>query len=62
MHYQVTGAAPSRVLTVEFKNMRWLRVSPIPNANFRIKLYEGTNVIEFIYGVFEAPVSGSASI
>lgn len=38
-----------RVLTVEWSGMERFNVAS-PNLNFQIKLYEGTNVIEFVYG------------
>lgn len=48
--YRTSGTAPNRVLTVEFKEWRWNWSSSYPpNSSFQIKLYETTNVIEFIY-------------
>jgi hypothetical protein len=48
--YQVSGAAPNRVFTAEWKNI--LSFSSLASArlNFQVKLYETTNVIEFCYG------------
>jgi hypothetical protein len=60
--YHVSGSAPNRVLTVEFANMRWNYNAPAANANFQVKLYETTNVIEFIYGTFGTPNAATASI
>ncbi|MCW3102635.1 MAG: hypothetical protein JWO09_1075 [Bacteroidetes bacterium] len=53
--YLVTGAAPNRVLTVEWINMA-VYLNTTPNINFQVKLYETTGVIEFIYGTM---VSGT---
>jgi len=61
--YEVTGSSPNRVLTVEWKTMFIPWSTAEPNANFIVKLYETTNVIEFIYGGFVAPVTApTASI
>jgi protocatechuate 3,4-dioxygenase beta subunit len=62
VQYQVSGSAPTRVLTIEFVSMRWSKFAASSNANFQIKLYEGSNVVEFAYGVFGTPVLASASI
>ncbi|QBZ99006.1 Ig-like domain-containing protein [Flavobacterium sangjuense] len=52
VHYVVTGSAPNRILTVE-----WFVVVPRSTATggtaaakFQAKLYEGTNVIDYVYG------------
>ena len=51
--YQLSGTFPNRVLTVEWSNMQYTSNST-PSLNFQIKLYEGTGVIEFIYGTMTA--------
>ena len=58
--YQLTGASPNQVLTVEFKNMKWY-YSTTNLVNFQIKLYQGTNQIEFIYGAMDNNPGTSAS-
>ncbi|MDD2331841.1 MAG: hypothetical protein PHI68_04210, partial [Candidatus Cloacimonetes bacterium] len=63
--YELTGTAPNRVFTVEYKNLKWYyNASPVNLVNFQIKLYETTNYIEMIYGTMgTAPgTSASASI
>ncbi len=61
--YELTGAAPNRVLTVEWKNWEWNWNSATPVISFQVKLYETSNVIEFIYRQEATAVnSGSASI
>lgn len=52
VHYKVTGAAPSRVLTVEFLNMTivYSAVTPEADGTFQVRLYESTGKIEFVYG------------
>lgn len=60
--YNVTGAAPNRVLTVEWLNFdHWNSPTNSPNAsyNFQVKLYETTGVIEYIYGAMTAVTGGS---
>jgi hypothetical protein len=47
--YQTTGVAPNRVCTIEFRNWRFSYAASSANISFQVKLYETTNVIEFIY-------------
>jgi hypothetical protein len=47
-YYTTTGTAPNRVFTFEWEN--WGNVTGSGNANIQIKLYETTNVIEYLYG------------
>lgn len=61
--YELSGSAPNRVLTVEFKNMEWNWNSGTAVISFQVKLYETTNVVEFVYQQEATAVnSGSASI
>ncbi|MBK9671719.1 MAG: hypothetical protein IPO70_05590 [Bacteroidetes bacterium] len=61
--YQVSGTPGSQVLTVEWINMEWNYQSSTTVVSFQAKLYEGTNVIEFVYRDDGATVNlGSASI
>ncbi|MEI6852359.1 MAG: DUF4082 domain-containing protein, partial [Bacteroidota bacterium] len=53
MKYQLTGSSPNRVLTVEWIGME-VYGNAGPNLNWQIKLYETTNVIEFVYGTMTA--------
>lgn len=57
--YLVTGIAPSRVLTIEWKLIHYPFNNVDPNANFMVKLYETTNVIEYVYGGFVVPTSAT---
>ncbi len=61
--YQVRGTAPNRVLTIEWLNWEWYFNSTVPIISFQIKLYETTNVIEFVYRHESGgePVSSSTS-
>ena len=60
--YQLSGTAPSRILTVEWTGMERFNY-PGPNINFQARLFETTNAIEFRYGnmlMFDGtPPSGS---
>ncbi|MDX5347704.1 MAG: choice-of-anchor J domain-containing protein, partial [Hymenobacteraceae bacterium] len=64
--YLVTGTAGSRVFTFEWLNWEWRYNSNDPVISFQVKLYEGTNVIEFIYrqesGAVVATATNGASI
>ena len=64
-----TGTAPNRVCTIQWKNMADKAVAtdaatttPIPtqftNFSFQVKLYEGSNQVEFVYS---APTVGTTS-
>ena len=62
-YFEVTGSAPNRVLTVEWRNWEWNYASSTPVISFQAKLYETTNIIEFVYrSETGTPSSGSASI
>ncbi len=61
--YIVTGTSPNQVLTMEWLNWEWRYSSTSPVVSFQVKLYETTNVIEFIYDdAGNPPVIASASI
>lgn len=64
--YTTTGTAPNRVFTFQFKNWEWNWSTTGPNISCQVKLYEGTNVIEYQYNPESAagnPAgSGGASI
>lgn len=46
--YKLSGAAPNRVLTVEWDAMAVYQ-NTTPDINFQVKLYETTGEIEFVY-------------
>jgi hypothetical protein len=48
-NFEVTGVAPNRVLTIEWRNWEWNWQSTTPVISFQVKLYETTNVIQFVY-------------
>jgi len=61
--YIVTGTAPNRVLTYEWLNWQWKYGSSDPVISFQVKLYETTDVIEFVYQQESGAISyGTASI
>ncbi|MBX3267822.1 MAG: fibronectin type III domain-containing protein [Acidobacteria bacterium] len=68
VHYIVTGTAPNRVLTVEWRNMySGGFANPVqcgtPDLTFQIRLYETSGVIEYVYGsMTETGDPGSAQI
>lgn len=63
LRYTTTGAAGSRLFTFEWSMAKWQFDAASPALSFELKLYEGTNVVEFCYkdegGV---PKNASASI
>lgn len=48
LSYLTTGSAGSRILTVQWKGVK--RFNNTSNVNFQVQLFEGTNVINFVYG------------
>ncbi|RZK59591.1 MAG: T9SS type A sorting domain-containing protein, partial [Hymenobacter sp.] len=63
--YAVSGSSPNRVFTFEWLNWRDDYTATAPNLSFQVKLYEGTNVVQFVYrpeaGAFDN-TKASASI
>jgi len=54
MHYEVIGTlgSGSAVIIVQWTGMERFGV-PGPNLNFQVRLYEGSNIIEYVYGDFQ---------
>ncbi len=48
IYYKTTGSAPNRVVTIEWHEIRRLADSSA-RLSFQVKLYEGSNIIEFLY-------------
>jgi hypothetical protein len=54
VNYKLTGTSPNRVLTIEWIRLVWSKTTSGSNnsggtINCQIKLYETTNIIEYIY-------------
>jgi hypothetical protein len=47
--YVLTGVAPDRVLTVQWFNSKWQYSGLTGAISFQVKLYETTNIVEFVY-------------
>jgi hypothetical protein len=61
--YELTGTAPNRVLTIEWRNWEWNYQAGAAVISFQVKLYEGSNNIEFAYrGEATAVSAGTATI
>jgi len=45
----LSGTAPNRVFTVEWRNVKWDLNASGANMNFQVKLYENTNAVQFVY-------------
>lgn len=61
--YKTEGTAPNRVFTAEWKNMQWNYSATGNTISFQVKLYETTEIVEFVYNDEGGTVnSGSASI
>ncbi len=60
--YTTLGVTPNRVFVVQWENILWPEGTS-KSQNFQVRLYETTNVIEFVYGTMTAPGNNpSASI
>ncbi len=60
--YVLEGAAPNRILKVQFYNMYWYKsMEPYNIVNYQVWLYETSNNIEFHYGSFGTAPGGTAS-
>jgi hypothetical protein len=63
--YQLSGTSPNQVLTIEWTNAKWDFNATVGAISFQVKLYETTNIIEFIYKQEAGSIatsSGGASI
>jgi hypothetical protein len=49
MYYQTTGSAPNRVFTIEWYHWGFFSNGGLNEMNFQIKLFETTNIIQFVY-------------
>ncbi len=47
--YATTGTSPNRVFTAEWINCLWDYSATTPAMSFQVKLFEGSNKIQFIY-------------
>lgn len=47
--YKLTGSAPNRVLTLEWRMVRWDYQATTARISFQVKLYETTNAVQFVY-------------
>ncbi len=57
-----SGTSGSQVCTIQFKNVKDSTTNPynqFDSVNFQIKLYETTNVIEFVYGTWHSSSDSS---
>jgi hypothetical protein len=59
--YETSGVAPNRVFTFEWSAWEWRWNASDSVISFQVKLYETTNVIEFIYEQGPAPITGTGS-
>jgi hypothetical protein len=48
-YYFTSGSAPNRIFTVEWYNAKWNYLAANPAISFQVRLYEGSNRIEYGY-------------
>lgn len=56
--YTTSGAAPNRVFTIQWTSWRWIWSSNTNVISFQVKLFETTNVIQFLYS--QGPVNATS--
>lgn len=61
VRHKVTGVAPNRVLTVEFRTRYWSSTTSGP-WNYQLRLYETTDKIEFLYISMPSNFASTATI
>jgi trimeric autotransporter adhesin len=64
VEYRVStvGSVGSRICTIQWKNVVDKTTTPVvqmASINFQIRLYETSNIIEFVYGTFTASTNAS---
>jgi hypothetical protein len=59
--YITTGTAPNRVFTIEYKNWLWNYSAANPVISFEVKLYESSNLIQYIYRQESGAIDNSSS-
>ena len=61
--YSTTGTVGSRIFTVQYTALHigGGGTSTNPTINMQIKLFEGTNAIQFVYGATSAALSGTTA-
>ncbi len=57
--YITTGSAPNRVFTLQFSDIKWRYTAAAASISCQIKLYETTNVVEFVYNQEAGSVGSS---
>ncbi len=61
MKYQTTGLVGSRICTIEWINMQDFSAGSTSSFNWQVKLYEGSNNIEFVYSTMTFGGAGTRS-
>ena len=60
VHFKVTGAAPNRVLIIEWLNMQSnFNAGGTADLTYQVRLYETTGAIEFVYGSMSMSAAGA---
>lgn len=61
-YYITTGTPGSRVFTFEWNTWQQCCSFTGKEWNFQVKLYEGTNIVQFCYGTFNAPIGADNAV
>ncbi len=62
VHYKITGAAPNRVLIIEWLNMQSSANPASPDLTYQARLFESSGAIQFAYGSMNVVGNYSAQI
>lgn len=60
--YELTGSSPNRILTIQYSNWYPIYNSTSIILNAQIKLYETSNIVQFVYGNSTASSSTSGQV
>ncbi|MCC6186150.1 MAG: T9SS type A sorting domain-containing protein [Chitinophagaceae bacterium] len=51
-----------KVFTMEWKNWKWDPTATAASVSFQLKLYEGSNIVEYCYKIEAGSIAGAASV
>ena len=61
VHYKVIGTAPNRTLVVEYLKMGVNYSGSGADATFQVRLYEQSNIVEYVYGAMKVGSVGGVA-
>lgn len=62
LSYQTTGSSPNKIFTLQWALVKWPYANSNASIEFQLKLYEGSNKIEFIYNQLPGITGGAGAL